>query len=105
MSKSDKIKKKRSSMAKMGKSIELERRHYYRKAVGLMTTGGLFLLVIDSNYNLYIIIYNSNLHLFCTKNRKCHLFYRKTIGCLKKFSKIIVNTILLCLFLQKYRTE
>lgn len=33
-------KTKRSSVAKMGKSIELERRHYYRKAVGLMTTGG-----------------------------------------------------------------
>ena len=35
-------KTKRSSVAKMGKSIELERRHYYRKAVGLMTTGGKF---------------------------------------------------------------
>jgi len=33
------LKTKRSSVAKMGKSIELERRHYYRKAVGLMTTG------------------------------------------------------------------
>ena len=45
-------KTKRSSVAKMGKSIELERRHYYRKAVGLMTTGGKF-RTVEHNYVNY----------------------------------------------------
>ena len=43
-------KTKRSSVAKMGKSIELERRHYYRKAVGLMTTGGTYFFIL-MNFN------------------------------------------------------
>ena len=38
----------------MGKSIELERRHYYRKAVGLMTTGGKFRSATKHNYVNYL---------------------------------------------------